>query len=273
MSGPARLADRGAVLFSGGTDSTLAAYLLARRVEEVSLLTFNPGFVFFIENSRRHVDRLARSVPDTHIKHVILDIAPLTREVLVGDLSHDLPKYGFNLTSLCCLGCRMSMHAAGLIHCLENEIPVIVDGSIRKQSTIPEQLESFIRRNRHALWGRYGVHHYSPIYEEERSDRKLDELGMSFRTSLKKQFIFFDTQGTCPLGVTADVYGRLFYGKVSGEAREVDSWEYSEEKYPVIQRLVERHFAQRDDDLEARIAMLKKKNESLPEAWPVEDDG
>lgn len=261
------LGEKGSVLFSGGSDSTLAAYLLGQQVRHVTLLTFDPGYNFFVENSARHVGILKEALGDDRVTHRIIPIRDEIKAILGGDLKNDLRTYGFNMTALVCLGCRMTMHATAIIYNLENEIPVIVDGSIKKQADIPEQLASFIRRNRKRLWRRYGIRHYSPIYYEGQSDRRLDNLHISFKKALKRQFILFDSQPTCVFGVPADVYARLFYGKLSGPAREVDAYTYSEEKYPAIDRLLESHFEGRDPDLPMLIRQLEELSSGLPDQW------
>ncbi len=261
------LGNRASVLFSGGTDSTLAAYEIAVRTRETTLLTLDPGFIFFVENSRRHADLLRQKIGADRVRHEIIPIRPLIRQILFGNLRHDVPKYGFNLTSLVCLGCRMSMHTAAVIYNLEHNIPVIADGSIQKQAEIPEQLELFIRHNRRRLWARFGIRHYSPIYDVGNSDRRIDELGLSTTPALKQQFILFDTQPTCPFGVPADVYAKIFYGHLAGPAREVDTFEYSEEKYPAIYAAIERHFAGAEPGLEALVNEARKVSDRLPESW------
>jgi len=268
-----QLGEKASVLFSGGSDSTLAAYLIAARTQHTTLLTFDPGFIFFVENSRRHAQILIDKLGPDRVEHKIIPIKPIIDRILFGDVKHDLRKYGFNLTALGCLGCRMSMHAAAVIFNLENNIPVIADGSITKQADIPEQMDSFIRRNREQLWRRYGMRHYSPIYNVVNSDRRLDDLGLSAVGKLKHQFILFDTQPTCPIGVPADVYARLFYGHLSGPAREVDMVEYSEEKYPAMHRLIEDHFEGKKPTLAQSVRKLQRAAAKLPETWEeVTDD-
>ena len=45
-------------MFSGGTDSTLAAALMLEEGRDVHLLCYNPGFVLFLRNSRFNASRL-----------------------------------------------------------------------------------------------------------------------------------------------------------------------------------------------------------------------
>jgi hypothetical protein len=116
----------------------------------------------------------------------------------------------------------------------------LADGSIRAQSSVPEQMETVIRRNRRFYSQEYGIHHFSPIYEESESDQRLSELGIADKKRLKRQFILFDTQATCAFGVPADVYGRIFYGNAVGDTREKDSEQLCREKYPLMRETIAR---------------------------------
>lgn len=227
-----------AVLFSGGTDSTLAAAQMLDECDKVTLLTFDPGYLLFIENTRVHAKKLQEKFGRDRVEHQIIDIRHFIKDILGSDVNGDLREYGFNMSSLVCLGCRLSMHAFAIYWCLDNGVPYLADGSIRAQSTIPEQMESVIRRNRRFYSQEYGIRHFSPIYEESESDQRLSELGIADKKRLKRQFILFDTQATCVFGVPADVYGRLFYGGLVGDTREKDSEQYCAEKYPLMQDVI-----------------------------------
>jgi len=233
-----------AILFSGGTDSTLAAVLMLEEGRDVTLLTFNPGFVLFLDNCRNNATRLQDRYGAERVRHEMLDNAAATRRVLWGDRARDAREYGFNMSALVCLGCRLAMHARAIIYCLEHSIPYLVDGSIADQSTVPEQLPSVLARHREFYREEFGIHHRSPIYDESRSDRRLEEMGVPGQKDLKRQFILFDTQGTCPFGVTADVYGRMFY-RLMPQTRERESEQYCKEKYPLLRQVVYDHFSQR----------------------------
>ncbi len=112
------------VLFSGGTDSALAAVRMLETCRRVTLLTFDPGYIFFVDNSRIHADALRERFGDDRVEHVIRPIGEIVREVLFPDVKGDLRRYGFDMTALVCMGCRLSMHTAAIIHNLEHGIPV-----------------------------------------------------------------------------------------------------------------------------------------------------
>jgi hypothetical protein len=249
--------EQASVLFSGGTDSALAAVEMLKECRRVTLLTFNPGFIFFVENSRVHADALVARFGAERVEHRIIPIAELTRKILFGDLRGDARKYGFDLTALVCMGCRLGMHARAIIHNLEQGIPLLADGSIQKQDAIPEQRAVVLARNRALYFERYGIRHVSPIYGEERSDERLFEAGVASRRNLKKQFIFFETQATCPFGVTADVYARMFYKPLMGPSTDAQSVEYCGEKHPLMHRAIESYFALRGMDMAPLVARLK----------------
>ncbi len=255
--------EQATVLYSGGTDSTLAAVEMLKIARRVTLLTFNPGFIFFVENSRLHAEALAEAFGRERVEHQILSISDYTRQILGGDLKRDLREYGFDMTALVCMGCRLGMHTRALIHNLEHGIPLLADGSIQKQDAIPEQRGSVLATNRRLYFERYGVRHLSPIYSEERSDERLFAAGLSRRRGLKKQFIFFETQATCPFGVTADVYARMFYKPLMGTAAtDTQSVGYCREKHPVMHALIERYFAAKGQALAPLVARLHAQHEA-----------
>ena len=226
--------------------------------DRVTLLTFDPGFLLFIDNTKVHARKLQERFGKDRVEHQIIDIRHFIKDILGTDVTGDLREYGFNMSSLVCLGCRLSMHAFAIYWCLQNKVPYLADGSIRAQSTIPEQMESVIRRNRRFYSQEYGIRHFSPIYEESESDQRLDELGISGKKKLKKQFILFDTQATCVFGVPADVYGRLFYGRAVGSTREKDSEQYCAEKYPVMREVIQKSLIDAGVDVERAAEELKK---------------
>lgn len=244
-----------AIMFSGGTDSTLAAALMLEEGRDVHLLTFNPGFVMFLENSKYNAERLIEVYGADRVRHEIVMNRTPTKEVLWETIGHDAIKYGFNMNALLCLGCRMAMHAGAAAYCLQHGIPYLVDGSIQDQNTIPEQFHSTLTRHRDFYRDTFGIYHRSPIYDESRSDNRLAAMGFEDQRGLKKQFILFDTQGTCPFGVTADVYSRMFY-KLMKRTREEDAKVYGEEKYPLVTASVKRQVRDLGLDFAERVAHL-----------------
>ncbi len=251
------------IMFSGGSDSTLAAAIMLRQCEFVRLFTCDPGYVFFLHNSKVNARTLVQHYGADRVKHEIVDVRPLVKRILRDNLRQDWRDYGFNMTTLMCLGCRLAMHTAAIIYNLEHGIPYLADGSIRDQSNSPEQLLAVLERNRRFYRERYGIQHVSPIYEESASDQLAFELGVTKVRGLKKQFVFFDTQATCIFGVPADVYGKLFYGRAMGDQRERDSVRYLQDKHALMRQIIEEHFERTGQDLDALADRLKEKLDAV----------
>ena len=258
MPGQSFQFDTVGVLYSGGTDSTLAAVLMLREARKVVLLTFDPGYVFFLANTQVHARMLAERFGEERVEQRVIDVRPLVGRLLFGAARSDFKKYAFGLTSLVCLGCRLSMHAAAIIHLLESGIPYLADGAIRQQCDTPEQMESTLESQREHYMERYGLVHMSPLYEEARSDLVLQEMGLAAFPALKKQFILYDTQATCPFGVSADVYARIFYRPwLMGDRRERDAACYREDKYPVMEQVIREHFESKGQSLEELVRSVR----------------
>ena len=257
----------GSVLFSGGTDSTLAAVSLLQKADRVTLLTCDPGFVHGIEKSRVNARVLRENFGAGRVRHRILDARPALQAVFRRDLRRDLRTYGFHMAALVCLGCRLAMHTVAIIHNLLEGIAFVADGSIRGQAASSEQLTSTLGRNRAFYRQKFGLVSLSPIYNQRASDKALHDLGIRNQKGLKRQFILFDTQATCPLGVPADVYARVFYGRAMGRTREVNASAYSHGKYPFMVRFIEDYFAAHGLDLEAHVRRLRATAARMPQEW------
>lgn len=251
-----KLKGEASVLYSGGTDSTLAAVRMLEGHAKVTLLTFNPSFILFVRKSRKHVGELQRVFGADRVCHRIIKNSRFFKRVVLGNFVRDLADYGPNLAVQLCHGCRLGMHARAIIYNLEHGIKYIADGSIRKQSVIPEQMDYILARNR-GLFAEFGIEHCSPIYDETRSDLVLDKLGISTTKKLKREFVVFGTQATCPFGVPADVYAKLFYAFM-GRWRELECNLYNKQKHRVVRQLVTEHFETEGVALDPLVQRLKE---------------
>jgi len=244
------------VLFSGGSDSTLAAVRALERHQRVHLLTFEQGLVLFVQRSKAHAELLQARFGPSRVTHHVINITRLFHQVFVGNLRHDLMTYGPALCVQVCHGCRIAMHAHAILFNLLHGVRYLADGNIRKQESEPFQLHSMMDFNREH-YEQYGIVYCSPVYEEERSDRVLERMGLAVRGNLKRQFILFDTQATCVVGVPADVYGRLFYRGLMKERHRMDSERYRMEKEPIFRRFLEAECNRRGLRLGALVARLR----------------
>ena len=69
------------------------------------------------------------------------------------------------------------------------------------------------------------------------------------------------------MGVPADVYARIFYGRAMGDQRARDTRRYCFDKHPLMIRFIEDYFASHGLDLAAHVERLKATAARMPEEW------
>ncbi len=116
-----------AVLFSGGTDSTASAAILAGQYEAVHLLTFARHGFFGADNSSYNASKLIARGPGTRISHKVLETTPLAKYVTNNRRWHYIRKYGF-FTLQNCGFCALLNHLGTLAYCLKHGIKNSADG-------------------------------------------------------------------------------------------------------------------------------------------------
>jgi len=154
-----------AILYSGGTDSTCAASIMAEEFKIIHLLTFKRFGLFSIENSCRNVDILKEKFPSTIFIHKIIDIDRLAKYISYSHFIQDLFKYGFFILSNC-IFCGLIHHFGALIYCLDNKITNVADGSTREWPFFPTHMEKVISEFRE-MYTRFNIKYYTPVYNFE----------------------------------------------------------------------------------------------------------
>ena len=153
------------LLYSGGTDSTLAACLLAEKYDKVRLLTFKRFGLFSAANSLSNVARLKARYGQDRFSHEIIPIDGIFRKVSYDRFFTNLFKHGFFLLSTCGL-CKLAMHVRALIYCLEEGIRNVSDGANKGMNLFPDQQPGVIAMIR-AMYAKFGIDYSNPVFEFE----------------------------------------------------------------------------------------------------------
>ena len=208
------------VLYSGGLDSTATAALYAHRdYTKVHLLTFDNGTQSYLELSEISVRYLQEKFKKTEFKHKILSSAYLFKKVAFKPLEEDSKKYSTNLV---CIGCKMAMHAEGIVYALDKGLTEVADGFVRRQEGYPEQHMNFIKEMR-KLYERFRIKYVSPLYSKIES--KEDVKDLLFKFDLPPKSI----EPSCLLGGTFS----------AAKAEEITA--YFKEKEPLLEEYIEQH--------------------------------
>ena len=82
-----------AVLYSGGTDSTCVAFLMAKEVDKVHLLVYKRFGLFSIDNIATNVKKLTERFGEDKIVYKVIDLDKLFKEVSYAKYWHNLKNY------------------------------------------------------------------------------------------------------------------------------------------------------------------------------------
>lgn len=187
-----------AVMFSGGTDSTYAAWLQFAKYKQIYLVTFVRRGLRRVENLQDAVKRLKHKAPsNVEIHHDIIDFENIyqtitphqeKQEVQQAVLSQELgplwedphgthngrEKYMKNLRKLFmaneCLQCKIAMEIAAIKFCKENNLFLICDGSNTEQLDDGSQLED-VKILARDIFKRFGINFSSPVFHISPEDR------------------------------------------------------------------------------------------------------
>ncbi|MFC1698403.1 hypothetical protein ACFL1I_00395 [Candidatus Omnitrophota bacterium] len=152
-----------AVLFSGGTDSTLTAALAAERYQKVYLITYQRLGFFSINNTKLNLHKLQSRFGKDKFIHQIIKIDRLFNYVSYERYIRNVIKYGFLLLSTCGL-CKMAMHLRTVIFCLDNHISNICDGANQGMYLFPAQMDSVIEEVK-KMYARFAIVYTTPVFD------------------------------------------------------------------------------------------------------------
>ncbi|MFA5062549.1 MAG: hypothetical protein WC578_00555 [Candidatus Omnitrophota bacterium] len=152
-----------AVLYSGGTDSTCAAALVAEKFQKVHLLTYKRFGISSAEHSVLNAQKLKEKFGQEKFIHSILDVDRLCKNISYSRYLYYAKKYGFFL--LTCGPCKLTLHLRSLIYCLDQDIGYACDGANKNMLGIfPDQMEEVIDELRN-LYLSYGVKYVTPVFD------------------------------------------------------------------------------------------------------------
>ncbi len=211
--------DRIAVLFSGGSDSTLAAVIAARQAAVVHLVTYAHPFMLFHRKIDINIARLREKFPDTRFEVYREDLTRPYRRLYGRHILRKLVRRRTMLVPHACGACKLAMHYATVGYCRRRGITRVYCGAHEESSRVfPAQMEPVIGDVRR-MYERYGITYETPVYHGGRTDRTLHELGIIDNPRMKDQHLFYTTQHTCPIGALVHIHSRLYYTKLWGHEK------------------------------------------------------
>ena len=169
-----------AVLYSGGTDSTCAALLMAKEFDKVHLLVYKRFGLFSIDNIATNAEKLNQRFGRDKFVYKVIDVNRLFKKVSYAKYWHNLKNYGFFMLSTCGL-CKLAMHIRTLIYCLENNIKHVCDGANKNAGAgyFPAQMLEVIDLIE-KMYAQYEIIYSRPVFnlDEPKGTTWVDKLGL-----------------------------------------------------------------------------------------------
>ena len=234
------------LLFTGGWDSTLAAFKLCETFKKVHLLTYYFSNSAFVERSEVNVNKLKDRFGSDKVIHRMIDFDSLREKLYHGIWWQDVKKYGLFLITCECAACRIAMFARTIIYNLENNISYCASGETQAVpfNPVPGLIDRHLEF-KDKLCSDYGITHITPVYYEENPHHRLFELGFIDKKVEHRKFpyeyLFHEMQPTCYAGPVGAIFNKLYYMPYHGqEAFEKKSVEYFADKTNLVKELIDR---------------------------------
>lgn len=173
------------VLYSGGSDSTLASALACMRFKKVHLLTCVTSMMYSLRKAKPNVTLLQERFGKDKVIHGFLNSNEIFETIYLSAYWRDIRRYGTYLSALVCAACSLSWHVTAIAYCLKNNINFTYDGERYEDPAIwAEQMKPVLERVK-KLYKDYGIRYENPVYNVDRTDHKLFELGLTRERNVK----------------------------------------------------------------------------------------
>lgn len=149
------------LLYSGGTDSTCAAALLAQRFDRVHLLTCEERGTRGSPAPSGNVERLREKYGRERFPHELLSTDALLRRVWYTGYLRFLLRHGFFMSANCGFS-SLSWHVRAIAYCLDRGITHAADGVTRELVHFPGHMGGVLAVFRE-LYAHFGIEYTNPV--------------------------------------------------------------------------------------------------------------
>ncbi len=149
------------VIYSGGTDSTCTAALMAEKYKKVHLLTFFEKGTEETPSPSKNVARLQKHFGSEKFSHQMLSTDKLVKKISYDHYFRFLLRHRFFMLSTCGFS-SLSWHVRTIIYCLENNIMSVADGLTRELMHFPGHMDVIIKEFQ-KLYQAFGIQYTNPV--------------------------------------------------------------------------------------------------------------
>ncbi len=243
-----------ALLYSGGSDSSLAACLLAQEFPTVYLNTFMRFGFMATGDSSVHYERMKERFPNTDFIHQVIPVGKFYTEVENHNYFSGLRKFGFMSAASCGL-CKVALHWRNLLFCLAGDIRYAADGAVVDAEEFAEQNPRILMPELKSFYKDFGIELVHPVYQEGLStEESLYDLGITDQPHIKRTTK--DKQVLCSQQIGFAMFMRTYLQWHTFKEYEKNYRTYLKTKLDHLRKLTEEYVADPEADTAVR-RMLK----------------
>lgn len=173
------------VLFSGGSDSTLAAALYAEQGYQVHLVTLDRfSYVKVREYTEHNYQKLIGIYGKDRFVRSVLNIEKWHKLLNYERYLYFARRYGLAVVAL--NFSKLSLHWRSLIYAIQNDIEVIADGAVPYMKLYLDQNQKIALNGFSALYQHFNIRHESPVWNlAEDVEQLLYNRGINKRPQVR----------------------------------------------------------------------------------------
>lgn len=225
------------ILFSGGSDSSLAASLMCEQYEQVYLLTFYHKGIPHAENAIKNAKKLANKFGNDKITHEFIYFGDVFKQIYYGNYWKDIKKYKSFMTLCFCNACQLAMHTKTIIYNINHNIHTTCDGYKHEKRHIYCFMSDLGIKETKKFYQKYGIEYRNPVYSIVRTDWKLFDMGITTKKNIKfpNEGVDYTTQHHCRNGILVNTYLMGYYIPIYGHQKNIEkSLSYWKEKIELL---------------------------------------
>lgn len=192
-------------LYSGGTDSTLAAALAAQQSSHVILLTLKRYGIFASHKAAHNAVYLKKHFDKIQFKHYFEDFDKEYTLIAYDKSFRVGSRFDIRNASMCGL-CKLAMHWRTIKFCKEHDIHTVFDGSVKKSRVFPEQNKVIMLDNLEKLYLENDIDYQNPVFDLD-TQEQLYQLGIMSSSKIKGSSL--DIQPICSQQLLFAKYAEL----------------------------------------------------------------
>jgi len=219
------------VLFSGGTDSTLAAALANDKFKKVRLVTYSRFGIASVENSRLNADMLIEKFGNK-FSHEIINIDKLFQHVSYENYFKNLMKHKFNLLSTCGL-CKLTMHIRTIRYCMENNVKYVSDGANAGMTMFPAQMKPVIEELK-KMYLSFGISYSNPVFDYDAPEEAsfIDVNNQMLKSTIGTEDVLDQTGDGGQVKNSTKTAGHVLYKMGLAPAPNMKGTNYDKKRQP-----------------------------------------